>query len=299
MEKQPQPKTSVKSSVLPLASAMTLNATNTETMPVALDARKMSSVSVVSSTAMLPINTISSTYTNQPSYYATQSGQFFPKFGEFASDKHGTHLPVPRNDTSADRTGSLSASPIPAPNNPATHSYPYYPYSQSSYHYRHQSNDQTNILSLQNPKSNTISTMQSPNEIFVSGQQAESSYGNPSQEGSEKQSGLEDHSNTNTFHGLSPITNYQSGAGNILPSIDRLTNKSSSQSGFSDVGHYPKTSSFSKPLSVGAFGAGHNLSAGNEINILTKVYSIQRILRHHSNLRILAKMCLNMNHNLL
>lgn len=262
MEKQPQPKTSVKSSVLPLASAMTLNATNTETMPVALDARKMSSVSVVSSTAMLPINTISSTYTNQPSYYATQSGQFFPKFGEFASDKHGTHLPVPRNDTSADRTGSLSASPIPAPNNPATHSYPYYPYSQSSYHYRHQSNDQTNILSLQNPKSNTISTMQSPNEIFVSGQQAESSYGNPSQEGSEKQSGLEDHSNTNTFHGLSPITNYQSGAGNILPSIDRLTNKSSSQSGFSDVGHYPKTSSFSKPLSVGAFGAGHNLSTG-------------------------------------
>ena len=92
MEKQPQPKTSVKSSVLPLASAMTLNVTNTETMPVALDARKMSSVSVVSSTAMLPINTISSTYTNQPSYYATQSGQFFPKFGEFASDKHGTHL---------------------------------------------------------------------------------------------------------------------------------------------------------------------------------------------------------------
>ena len=88
-------------------------------------------VSVVSSTAMLPINTISSTYTNQPSYYATQSGQFFPKFGEFASDKHGTHLPVPRNDTSANRTGSLSASPIPAPNNPATHSYPYYPYSQS------------------------------------------------------------------------------------------------------------------------------------------------------------------------
>ena len=141
--------------------------------------------------------------------------------------------------------------------------------------------------------------MQSPNEIFVSGQQAESSYGNPSQEGSEKQIGLEDHSNTNTFHGLSPITNYQSGAGNILPSIDRLTNKSSSQSGFSDVGHYPKTSSFSKPLSVGAFGAGHNLSTGNEINILTKVYSIQRILRHHSNLRILAKMWLNMNHNLL
>ena len=259
MEKQPQPKTSVKSSILSVTSVMNPSAINTEAVPVAIDAGKMSRVGgLASSTATPPTDTVSNADINPPSSYATQSGQALPKIGEFASSKQGSHFSVPRNDAFVNKTANLSISPISGHDYSTTNPYASYPYSQSSYQHQHQRHDKNKISLSQNSNPNTIPTIQPPNEMFVSGPQPELNYRNPSQDRSDNQSRLDHHSNLSAFHGVSPIANYQSETSNILPSIDRLTNNPTSQTGFSDIGHYPKRPSFGNSPTVGAFATRHN-----------------------------------------